>query len=207
VQPYITSRDLTAADDDGCVDHAFIAGEDHTMSIRQYYGAAVAALCSLAFSSSALAEPSAAPAAAPTWEITTTTSALDNKTTYAAALNASNVVFNSLGHRDDAALIVRCSPGGLESYVAFPSFMDTSSVRVSYRLDQDAVVTASWTPSKSGMSLGFFGSAGDRPFLDKLALAKRLVVRSPRYQSSDMEVVFDLGDVARVVADAEKACS
>lgn len=162
----------------------------------------------LSYALDALADPApAGPVAATTsWMAHGETSALDGKTSYVAALPSSNLLTNSIGAQKPARLLIRCTPDdGLEAYVSWPLFMGLEPQEQAYRIDEQPVVRSIWGMDKSGSATFLRGDV--RGFIGKLSGARRLVVQAAAYHQTVSEAVFDLGEVAGVVAAAEKACS
>ena len=171
--------------------------------------AAIILLGQIGAGNAASAESAAGEAApnASAWKVTSSTSALDGKARYSAQLDSSNKIANSVGRDDVATLVVRCTPEeGLASYIVWPGFVGTQDVDVTYRIDEAPVLVQSWSASGSGRASGLFHGPANLVFLTKLSAAHRLVVRTPRYDATPIEAVFDLAGAAEVISGAEKAC-
>ena len=182
-------------------------------NIKSTAPAACAALMLLMCGASNAADTSAVPvehagAPAKAWGVERSTSALTGKGRLVGRLESSNTVPNSIGREEKVILMVRCTPeGGLESYVAWPAFIGTQPVEVTYRFDSEPLVKQGWNASESGKATGLFKSPAGAAFLDKLSTASRFVIQSPRYSSTPVEAAFDLAEAAEVITEARKTCS
>ena len=147
-------------------------------------------------------------AAAPTgiggWRVNEEVRQLDNTRVYRAVLDSTNRMPNSIGRLEPATLIVRCSSGTFEIYIAWPGFIGTRSIPpVRYKFGEGEIKTEYWSPSDGGTGT-FVRDTG--AFANNLAANSRLVVQAQPYRGGVQEAVFDLSGSAQAVTGAISAC-
>ena len=150
------------------------------------------------------------------WQVSEASSPLTGAVTVSATLDSTQPLANMLGLAQPATLVIRCSGRDLATYVIWPqvlSVFDTKPVllgagspetMVDWKVDNGEIAVNFWTISSEGIAAGKFTTGGALKILRKLEGAHRLVVRMTGRITQD--AVFDLGEVAPVIARAEQTC-
>ena len=161
----------------------------------------------------ALAAAPATAVCAAEWQTRESVSALTGASDVSVSLSSAVPLSNMIGSPEAATLVFRCSGGGLSAYVVWPQvlavdatkeFVDTPQTMVLWRVDDTAIRANYWDRSTDGTAAGKFSTGGATKILAPLTSAHKLVVRMTGKTTQD--AVFDLGDVAPVIAKIEQAC-
>lgn len=155
-------------------------------------------------------EPNSSSAPAPVtagWQITENTSALTGAASYAAVLQSSNAVTNSIGIADRAALVIRCTGRDIAVYVDWPFYLGNRDVLTGYRFDQGRIIFNWLNVSEDGTASGFFRGRGSERLLQSIAESRSFVIQGAPYSGSTREAVFDLSEAAAVTAEVRNRCT
>lgn len=126
---------------------------------------------------------------------------------WTALVDSTNELPNTIGVPRKATLILRCTGGQLDVYVAWPAYMGTTTRKaVRWKFDDGPVQSADyWSPSEGGTAL-FYDKGAQRDVYDfakQITRASKLVIGASPYQRAEQEAVFDLTGAEEL---AEQGC-
>lgn len=158
-----------------------------------------------------IAAATSVPAA--TWRIDESTAALSGARSVTASLGSVEPLQNMIGAPEPATLILRCAERNVSAFVSWPQvlsldatkeFSDTPQTMVLWRTDEAPIKGNFWDRSTNGSAAGKFSTGGAMKIIGPITSARKLVVRMTGTTTQD--AVFELGDVAPVIARVEQAC-
>jgi hypothetical protein len=146
------------------------------------------------------------------WSVSDDKSPLDDSKKIVAILAASSVTGGQGIGNPVAALVVRCSEGELNLYLATSEFVGMREGRtVLIRLGAQTAKQDKWTPSSDGKAVGLWG--GDRNRAASLANdlirsdQPSLVIRSDIYNAPPLTAQFDVTGARQALEPIVALCS
>lgn len=183
------------------------SGSAKSISALRRLGAAAATI-SLLYAGAAAADD-----AHGAWDVATSVSPLTDAKTVAGSLKSVEDLHNMLGYPEKAALILRCSDGQINVYVAWPevihqqgesTFLGLPQSLVLTRIDGGPITSDWWTLSDSRTAAGAFDTRPALKLLSRIEHAHRLVVRMTGETVQDAS--FDLTGIEAVAASVRATC-
>lgn len=150
----------------------------------------------------ALLAPS--PTFANEWKIDDTISALDGSRTYVAMLGSTNTIRDAAGGDEEATLVIRCSSGSLQTYIAWPRSLGQGPLEMRWKADAGSFTTEVWSVSADG---GATFSEGARAFLGKLRGAHRAFFQLSLANFDFLQASFVLAGIDKIVNSALAICA
>jgi hypothetical protein len=182
-------------------------GSAKPFSVLRRLGAAAATI-SLFYASIAAADD--APGA---WQIATSVSPLTDAKTVSGSLKSVEDLHNMLGYPQKATLVLRCSDGQINVYVAWPEvihqdgespFLSLPQAMVYTRVDGGPISVDWWTLADSRDAAGAFDTRASLRLLSRIEHAHKLVVRMTGQTVQDAS--FDLTGIEVVAAEVRATC-
>ncbi|MCK5827196.1 hypothetical protein KAH43_01625 [Candidatus Bipolaricaulota bacterium] len=122
------------------------------------------------------------------WRVQTTVDPINDSQKISLRLDASSV---TNAWWDVPTLVLRYTDQKPEVYIDWNQFIDTDSVRVTCRIDDESPTTSTWSVSTDYTGT-FYDSWSVRGFIRSLATADQLVVRVTPYSESPVTAIFNL---------------
>jgi type VI secretion system protein VasI len=143
------------------------------------------------------------------WDVSISTSSLDDSTTVVLSLDSDTVLAKRFGGFDTPRMILRCKENTTSFYivVAGHHLTDIQSYgRITYRLDQQPAATLDALASTDSKALGLWTGRSAIPFIKSLANARKLVARVTPYSESPKEFTFDLTGLSQALVPLRQSC-
>jgi type VI secretion system protein VasI len=141
------------------------------------------------------------------WRITTTASRMDDSPEVSAISEAADAG-NTFMSNSPAAILIRCKDQTTELAVITKGFLGLgiagATTKVTYRIDQNAAVTAQWSLSTNGSS-AFYPSSPIR-FIRSMPAQGQFLIRLYDSQGSYGEAAFALDGIETVRTAVSGAC-
>lgn len=138
------------------------------------------------------------------WRVDDTISPLDGSRSYAALLQSSTTLRDAAGSNEPAAMVIRCTRGYLEAYIAWPRKLGTGPLEMRWSTDAAAPTQEVWSVSVDG-SATF--SEATRAFLSKIRSAHQASFQLSLANFDSLQASFDVTGADKIVDTALAACA
>ncbi len=136
------------------------------------------------------------------WDISITTSEIDDSQKVILTLAAENTIYSSY-RTERPTLYLRCAENKTEAYISWNVFLGSDSTKVLLRYDKEKAKTRRW-----GLSTDHKGTfvRGNIPFIKKILKHEKLLVQVTPYSASPVTTTFDLRGLKEAIKPLRKAC-
>jgi type VI secretion system protein VasI len=142
------------------------------------------------------------------WTSRQSTSRIDDSPSVYLQLRAVELATNEYGRRVQPVLHIRCYENTTTLYIDVPdTFLDTESVRVTYRLDDQPARQADWRVSTDYGSMGLWRGNQSIPLIRQLAGADLLTVRFTPYGNVPFQTTFMVEGLDEELPPLREACN
>ncbi len=123
------------------------------------------------------------------------------------------VVLTNIDFEDELGLILRCSNGETNVFIAWGEYLSENRQRVEYRVGSEPMESSMWSVSTSNTATFFPGSqSAEERFASRLVEASKsenpiFVARTTPYNNSPHTGQWDLTGLAKAVLDLELDCA
>ena len=142
------------------------------------------------------------PASKGKWDVSITTSEIDDSQKVILSLSSDNTIYSSY-RTERPSLYLRCAENKTEAYIAWGVFLGSDNTKVLLRYDKEKAKTRRW-----GLSTDHKATfvRGNIPFIKKLLKHKKLLLRVTPYSDSPVTATFDLRGLNEAIKPLRKAC-
>ena len=137
------------------------------------------------------------------WEVSESTSPIDDSVTVVVKLYASDNILNAYGQFTIPTLILRCSENKTNAYVNWDMFLGMDSIKVLSRIDKQKAKTRSWYISTDNKAVF---APKNISFIKSLFGHDKLLQQLTPYGESPKITSFEIGGLKEAIKPLRKAC-
>ena len=123
-----------------------------------------------------------------------------------AALESADRPLGTLDRPIIPKMLLQCHENATAVTFHFDIYIGSDEGPLSYRLDRGAPVTEQASVSTEGVHIGYWRGEAIQ-FLNRIASAKRILVRIKPYREGEREAEFDLTGIKRQIERVRSACN
>lgn len=144
------------------------------------------------------------------WDVTITTSRLDDNTNVMLLLNSIEQISSRFTGRDNGRIYIHCRENVTSLYITMADHFlaDIQGYgEVTYRLDTKPAQKRSMTVSTDNMALGLWNGGNAIPFIRAMFGAENMLVQITPFSESAKTVDFRVAGLEEAIAPLREACN
>jgi len=140
------------------------------------------------------------------WVVRTDQSPVDDSKSVYMTLQAKTPIVTRFGKMSSPLLVMRCKEKKTVAYVNWDTFLGSESGKITYRIDKEKAVTATWGISSDHNAIGRWNGGESIPFMKSLLKRNEIYFRITPYSESPIETSFNVTGLEEAIKPLREAC-